>query len=388
MAYNKVAIISDLHANLYMLDTFLAYVEKEKIELVINLGDFISEGPYPYEVLKKVLEDKRFVNIMGYDEARMIEDGTPEDKAGTLAWTKDKLDKRALNKLRELPTIKSIEIGNMKILMMHLNGFVEISQKIAHSSSKIVDGESYTYIFCGGGHLQQFTHAKEPFFNTNIIEPGALMKDENDRGHFAVLEIKDNKPKIVFESILCKEVYSTQEQVEVKEPYLIEEVNLKKDINLHIYDEAKEGNSRVYKEEIMKQVLELGFSRAQYISIGCWVTETEKVKELLFYLKCRRTKFCEKSGQQWYIGEITSEIKKYVQEEINKCEEKLKWFEILFLENVYSVKPIYSIYHYGKACLVNQMFNHELYNMEEKLKANKIIYEINAWESKKAKVSK
>lgn len=378
MAYNKIAIISDLHANLYMLNTFLAYVEKEKIDLVINLGDFISEGPYPCEVLKKVLEDKRFINIMGYDEARIIERGTQEDQTGTLAWVKDKLDKKALDKLRGLPTIKSIEIGTIKILMMHLNGFAEISQKIAHSTSKIVDGESYTYIFCGGGHLQQFTHAKEPFFNTNIIEPGALMKDEDDRGHFAILEIKGNKPKIVFESILCKEVYNTQKEIETEQPYLIEEVNLKQDINLHIYDETQEEMNMIFKEEIMQEILEMGFRRAQYVSIGCWATETEKIKELLFYLKCRRIKYCEKSGQQWYIGEITSEIKKYVQDEVNMCKEKLKWFEISFLENVYSEKPIYSIYHYGKACLVNQMSNHELYNIEEKLKANKIIYEINA----------
>lgn len=377
MAYNKIAIISDLHANLYMLNTFLAYIEKEKIELVINLGDFVSEGPYPCEVLEKVLYDKRFINIMGYDEARIIENGTKEDQTGTLAWARDKLDKKTLDKLKKLPTIKSIEIENIKILMMHLNGFAEISQRIAHSTSKIVDGESYTYIFCGGGHLQQFTHAKEPFFNTNIIEPGALMKDKNDRGHFAILEIKENKPKIVFESILCKEVYNTQKELKVQQPYLIEEVNLKQDINLHIYDEAEEENSTVFKEEIMQEILELGFSRAKYISIGCWATEKEKIKELLFYLKCRRIKYCEKSGQQWYIGEITSEIKKYIEQEVNICQEKLRWFEISFLESLYSVKPIYSIYHYGKACLVNQMSNSELYNIEEKLKANKIIYEIN-----------
>ena len=72
-----------------------------------------------------------------------------------------------------------------------------------------------------------------------------------------------------------------------------------------------------------------------------------------------------------------SEIKKYIEQEVNICQEKLRWFEISFLESLYSVKPIYSIYHYGKACLVNQMSNSELYNIEEKLKANKIIYEIN-----------
>ena len=198
MEYNKIAIISDLHANLYMLDTFLNYVEKKKIELVINLGDFVSEGPYPCEVVEKVLKDKRFINIRGYDEDKILEGNVQEEGVGTLEWAREKLSLDLQEKIRQLPSIKSIELGNMKILMMHLNGFAEISQKIAHSNRKIISGEYYDYIFCGGGHLQQLIHVKEPFFNTNIIEPGALMKDKNDRGHFVVLEIKDIPGAIAF----------------------------------------------------------------------------------------------------------------------------------------------------------------------------------------------
>lgn len=381
MEYNKIAIISDLHANLYMLNTFLDYVEKKKIELVINLGDFVSEGPYPDEVAQRLLEDKRIINIRGYDESKILEGNVQEEDVGTLEWAKEKLSLEMLEKIKQLPSIKSIEICNMKILMMHLNGFAEISQKIAHSNRKIIGGEYYDYIFCGGGHLQQLIHAKEPFFNTNIIEPGALMKDENNRGHFVVLEIKDNKPKLTFESILCKETYQSQID-QTTTPYLIEEVNLKQGICLRIYNEeiynkAYEEKNKIFKNDIIKKILEVGFKESKYISIGCWGDETEKIKELLFHLKCRRIKTCEMSQQQWYIGEITPEIKQFVQEEVESYTEKLKWFEISFLENVYSVKPIYGIYHYGKACVVNRISSNELYNMEEKLKAHQISYEIN-----------
>lgn len=376
MEYNKIAIISDLHANLYMLDTFLNYVEKKKIELVINLGDFVSEGPYPCEVVEKVLKDKRFINIRGYDEDKILEGNVQEEGVGTLEWAREKLSLDLQEKIRQLPSIKSIELGNMKILMMHLNGFAEISQKIAHSNRKIISGEYYDYIFCSGGHLQQLIHVKEPFFNTNIIEPGALMKDKNDRGHFVVLEIKDNKPKLTFESILCKEIYQSSNKISsTEDTYLIEEVNLKQDICLRIYND--EEKNEIFKNHVMKKVLAIGFRESKYISIGCWENETEKIKELLFYLKCRRIKTCETSQQQWYIGEITPEIKQFVQDEVDSYTEKLKWFEISFLENVYSVKPIYSIYHYGKACLVNRISSNELYNMEEKLKEHKISYEIN-----------
>ncbi len=378
MKYNKIAVISDLHANLCMLNSFLDYVEKKKIEVVINLGDFISEGPYPYEVAQKVLTDKRFINIRGYDEDKILENNLDKDDVGTLTWAREKLDLKILEKIKELPSIKSMEIGNIKILMMHLNGFAEISQKVAHSSRKIMSGECYEYIFCGGGHLQQLMHAKEPFFNTNIIEPGALMKDENDRGHFVVLDMNDHdKPKITYESIICKETYQGNGQIKNKEvPYLIEEVNLKEDICLRIFnnDDTKD---EVFKKYIMKRILEVGFRESKYISIGCWENEKDKIKELLFYLKCRRIKTCEKSKQQWYMGEITPEIKQFVEIEVCECKGEMKWFEISFLENVYSIKPMYSIYHYGKECLVNRISSRELYNMEETLKKYKIFYETN-----------
>lgn len=377
MTYSKVAIISDLHANLYMLNTFLAYVEREGIELIVNLGDFISEGPYPVEVFNKLLEDKRFINIKGYDEVKILGEKLKEEGVGTLAWTKEKLSTEMLNKLKQLPMVKNIEVGGLKILITHLNGFAEMSQKIAHSKVKVLDGNTYDYIFVGGSHLQQLTHAKEPFFNTNIIEPGALMKDENDRGHFAVLEIKENKPKITFESITCKEVYTSQKQIQIEEiPYLIEEVNLQKDVRLHIYCEGKDSNT--IKKEVMEDILELGFRKSKYISIGCWASEQEKIRELLFYLKCRRIEVCERSGQQWYIGEVTQEIIDLVKKEVNHYQVQLKWFEISFLENIYSVKPVYSIYHSGKECLVNRMSEYELENIEKKLKRHKVLYEINA----------
>ena len=59
MKYEKIAIISDLHANLAALDTFINYINKEQIQLVLNLGDFISNGPNPCEVFDIIIEDKR-----------------------------------------------------------------------------------------------------------------------------------------------------------------------------------------------------------------------------------------------------------------------------------------------------------------------------------------
>ena len=57
----KIAIVADIHANKYALDKFLDYIDKEHIECILNIGDFVQIGPNPYEVSTKVLNDNRFI---------------------------------------------------------------------------------------------------------------------------------------------------------------------------------------------------------------------------------------------------------------------------------------------------------------------------------------
>ena len=60
----EIAIISDIHFNKYALNVFLNYIEKQKINIILNLGDFVQIGPNPYEVSNIILNDKRFINIL------------------------------------------------------------------------------------------------------------------------------------------------------------------------------------------------------------------------------------------------------------------------------------------------------------------------------------
>ena len=65
----KLAIISDIHANKYALDSFLQYNEEHfQADKILNLGDFISIGPHPTEVAQTIFNDKRFENIIGNNQ--------------------------------------------------------------------------------------------------------------------------------------------------------------------------------------------------------------------------------------------------------------------------------------------------------------------------------
>ena len=65
----KLAIIADIHANKYALDSFLKYNEENfKADKILNLGDFVSIGPHPKEVAQTIFNDERFENIIGNNE--------------------------------------------------------------------------------------------------------------------------------------------------------------------------------------------------------------------------------------------------------------------------------------------------------------------------------
>lgn len=86
----KIAIVADIHANKYALCKFLKYIDNEDIKCILNIGDFVQIGPNPYEVSFKVLNDIRFVNILGNNETSLfeIDETNPNDEIAHRLWTR------------------------------------------------------------------------------------------------------------------------------------------------------------------------------------------------------------------------------------------------------------------------------------------------------------
>ena len=116
----KMAVVSDIHANKYALYYFLKYIEMEDIKCVLNLGDFVQIGPNPYEVSTKILNDTRFVNILGNNETSLFEnyETKADSEIAHRLWTKEQI-KENLGKIKKLPETRIILKNNVKILMIH-----------------------------------------------------------------------------------------------------------------------------------------------------------------------------------------------------------------------------------------------------------------------------
>lgn len=69
----SVAVISDIHSNIYALDAVLARIAAEKLELVVNLGDSLLGPIEPALTAMRLMDCPNLVNIMGNGDRLLLE---------------------------------------------------------------------------------------------------------------------------------------------------------------------------------------------------------------------------------------------------------------------------------------------------------------------------
>jgi predicted phosphodiesterase len=92
----RIAVISDIHANLHALDAVLAALEEDAPDAVWNLGDTVGYGPRPNECCAFAGDRAQLSLIGNHDLVALgssdvdVEEFNPE-AAAAAAWTRDAL---------------------------------------------------------------------------------------------------------------------------------------------------------------------------------------------------------------------------------------------------------------------------------------------------------
>ena len=71
----RIAILSDIHANLVALNAVLDDIARRKVEGVLHLGDLVGYGPRPDETVARIFEAGIEGVVGNYDLAVCHEDG-------------------------------------------------------------------------------------------------------------------------------------------------------------------------------------------------------------------------------------------------------------------------------------------------------------------------
>ena len=118
---DRVAVITDIHANLPALQAALARIDELGIETVYCGGDLVGYGPHPNEVCA-LIEERAIPTIYGnydYAIARDLEDCgcayiTQHDRElgqQSVAWTLEHTDQASKDFMRDLPFDLRFDVG-------------------------------------------------------------------------------------------------------------------------------------------------------------------------------------------------------------------------------------------------------------------------------------
>lgn len=150
----KVAILNDIHGNLFLLNKALDYLKDKNISKFLVCGDFLTDGPDD----NKIIETLRNLNaevILGNREESLLKltpnSGEISEKFYSFYYTYKNLTLENLEYLKKLPTTKIINIANKKICMSH--GSPYKSRDMIDSTSYeqfaklIIDYDADVYLF-------------------------------------------------------------------------------------------------------------------------------------------------------------------------------------------------------------------------------------------------
>jgi putative phosphoesterase len=123
----KIALLGDVHANLYALEAVLEHARDSVVDAIWNIGDFVGYGPFPEEVVKRI-KSEGVVSIIGnYDQKVLL---FPQKKKKwrkkkhpykyfAFRWVYENLSKGSRRYLASLPEQRRVEVDGVQVLLTH-----------------------------------------------------------------------------------------------------------------------------------------------------------------------------------------------------------------------------------------------------------------------------
>jgi len=161
----KIAVLSDIHGNLFALNSVLEDIKKNDVDEIFCLGDLAMAGPEPNETIdfvKKqnwtIIQGNTDRMIADYSEAvyNAVKEGAPI-MANALENDVKSISTENKEFLKQLPEKLALECEGVNILLVHgsprrnnENIFPDLTKE---QINEIVAGVKENIIFCGHTHI-------------------------------------------------------------------------------------------------------------------------------------------------------------------------------------------------------------------------------------------
>ena len=162
----RIAFISDIHGNFTALQAVLADIKSQNIDQIICLGDTVTLGPQPREVLN-ILKELNCVLIKGNHDEAVLDPEEAEKFEITehlipdLYWCREHLSLEDLNFIKSFKSTHEIKLSNgIAILCFHGSPLSPTDLIQSTTSDELLDkyfkGQAATVFIGGHSHIQMY----------------------------------------------------------------------------------------------------------------------------------------------------------------------------------------------------------------------------------------
>ncbi|MBL8792135.1 MAG: metallophosphoesterase family protein [Rhizobiales bacterium] len=152
----KLALLSDIHANLPALDACLAAIAAQGVDRIAFLGDFVGYGPDPEAVVQKVrpMIEQGAIAVLGNHDAATFraDSGMNSTAAAAMDWTRRHLSEGSVAFLKTLP----FEVSDGTHLFVHADGSNPSAWNYvtdAEMAGRSLAAVKASVTFCGHVHM-------------------------------------------------------------------------------------------------------------------------------------------------------------------------------------------------------------------------------------------
>ena len=209
----RLAIFSDVHANLPALEAVLADIATAKVDSRYCLGDLVGYAPWPNEVLERLQREGIPVVMGNYDDGA----GFDRDECGcayidpvekalgdeSFAWAKGHTNERNKAYLRSLAPQIRFEQDGRRFLLVHgsprrMNEYL-FEDKPDATFARIAAGADADVIVCGHTHKPYTKKIGESLF-VNVGSAGKP-KDGDPRACWVLIDTSSDEVKVEFRRV-------------------------------------------------------------------------------------------------------------------------------------------------------------------------------------------
>lgn len=213
----KIAILSDIHANLSALQSVLKDIhERAEIDAYILLGDIVNYGMRPNETILRLeqLETPIIGNIWGNHECAMIDDGqlphfSTERGRSALIYMRNILTEHSKQYLENMTKsgCVELEIEGKKMLLVHGDMQNVYWGKMTDAEQHDECYKKYDFVLHGHSHVPQYNEVcfadENPLMRnkkkTVFINPGSVgqPRNHNPRAQYAILDTETGECQLL-----------------------------------------------------------------------------------------------------------------------------------------------------------------------------------------------